>query len=144
MRLRGAAEGCVGGSLCVGIGFKRGIGWTVRRPGSVPYAGTADAMLSDARVRLTTEDVFWVDMRVRILYFGVLQDVVGREREERELAEGTPVSALLKALEEGAESLVWRSVAVAVNRDYVSAAAILCEGDEVALLPPVSGGCQAR
>ncbi|MEO6829935.1 MAG: molybdenum cofactor biosynthesis protein MoaE [Acidobacteriaceae bacterium] len=33
------------------------------------------------------------------------------------------------------------SVAVAVNREYAAPTQVLCEGDEVALLPPVSGGC---
>ena len=36
---------------------------------------------------------------------------------------------------------LWRSLAVAVNREYSSLAVVLREGDEVALLPPVSGGC---
>jgi molybdopterin converting factor small subunit len=35
---------------------------------------------------------------------------------------------------------LWRSLAVAVNREYASQAAVLCDDDEVALLPPVSGG----
>jgi molybdopterin converting factor small subunit len=33
---------------------------------------------------------------------------------------------------------------VAVNREYASLATVLREGDEVALLPPVSGGADAR
>jgi hypothetical protein len=39
---------------------------------------------------------------------------------------------------------VWKSIAVAVNREYAGLAHILNEGDEVALLPPVSGGCYAH
>ena len=39
---------------------------------------------------------------------------------------------------------LWRSLAVAVNREYASQAVVLREGDEVALLPPVSGGCCAH
>jgi hypothetical protein len=35
---------------------------------------------------------------------------------------------------------LWRSLAVAVNREYGSTSIVLQEGDEVALLPPVSGG----
>ena len=34
----------------------------------------------------------------------------------------------------------WTSIAVAVNQEYVQRSAVLREGDEVALLPPVSGG----
>ncbi len=82
-------------------------------------------------------------MRVRLLYFGVLKDVLGREREERALHEGCSLGALLRELEGGAESPVWRTLAVAVNQEYVPAATVLRDGDEVALLPPVSGGCCA-
>jgi molybdopterin converting factor small subunit len=44
---------------------------------------------------------------------------------------------------------LWRSLAVAVNREYSPLNVVLRDGDEVALLPPVSGGllrfgCQAR
>ena len=41
------------------------------------------------------------------------------------------------------EERMWRSLAVAVNREYSSLVEVLCEGDEVALLPPVSGGSSA-
>ena len=39
---------------------------------------------------------------------------------------------------------LWQSLAVAVNREYASLNAVLREGDEVALLPPVSGRCFAQ
>ena len=83
-------------------------------------------------------------MRVKLLYFGVLKDVVGRECEEQELAEGSSVEALLTVLAEGVGSPVWRMLAVAVNREYARPETMLHDGDEVALLPPVSGGCDAR
>jgi molybdopterin converting factor small subunit len=38
---------------------------------------------------------------------------------------------------------VWDSIAVAVNQEYARAGDVLKDGDEVALLPPVSGGCEA-
>ncbi len=81
-------------------------------------------------------------MRVCVLYFGVLKDVVGRGRSEMDLAEGASVAELLEAhrgLAKGAES-VWDSIAVAVNQEYARAGDVLKDGDEVALLPPVSGG----
>ena len=83
-------------------------------------------------------------MRVRVLYFGVLKDVVKRDREEREMAEGGTVGELLAALGREASSAVWSRVAVGVNREYVRLATVLRDGDEVALLPPVSGGRDAR
>ncbi len=42
----------------------------------------------------------------------------------------------------GARGDVWGSLAVAVNQEYAGRERLLAEGDEVALLPPVSGGCE--
>jgi hypothetical protein len=42
------------------------------------------------------------------------------------------------------ETRIWQSTAVAVNREYSSHGAVLRDGDEVALLPPVSGGCREQ
>jgi molybdopterin converting factor subunit 1 len=81
-------------------------------------------------------------MRVCVLYFGVLKDLVGHGRSEMDLAEGASVAELLEAhrgLAKGRESL-WDSIAVAVNQEYARAGDVLKDGDEVALLPPVSGG----
>src|ERR1700742_4855928 len=81
-------------------------------------------------------------MRVRGLYFGVLKDAFGRGDEEMELAGGASVADLIAACQErpaGAGG-VWDSMAVAVHQEYARAADVLKDGDEVALLPPVSGG----
>jgi molybdopterin converting factor subunit 1 len=83
-----------------------------------------------------------VRMRVCVLYFGVLKDLVGHGRSEMNLAEGASVAELLEAhrgLAKGQEAL-WESIAVAVNQEYAKAGDVLKDGDEVALLPPVSGG----
>ena len=81
-------------------------------------------------------------MPIQVLYFGVLKDVFGVERDQIELADGASVAALLLALQGRVPNLpaVWRTIAVAVNREYAGLATVLHEGDEVALLPPVSGG----
>ena len=81
-------------------------------------------------------------MRVCVLYFGVLKDLVGHGRSEMDLAEGASVAELLEAhrgLAKGQEA-IWESIAVAVNQEYARAGDLLKDGDEVALLPPVSGG----
>jgi molybdopterin converting factor subunit 1 len=78
-------------------------------------------------------------MRVKVLYFGVLKESLGRVSEEVELAEGARVADLMARYEN--ESSEWmRSIAVAVNREYARGEDVLRDGDEVALLPPVSGG----
>ena len=82
-------------------------------------------------------------MRVRVLYFGVLKDVMGRRSAEMELAEGSSVAELLAVHRSSgrAADSVWDSIAVAVNQEYARVGDALKDGDEVALLPPVSGGC---
>jgi MoaE-MoaD fusion protein len=79
-------------------------------------------------------------MQVRVLYFGVLKDVLSSNGGGVELPEGATVAQLLERLRKGASHPVWSALAVAVNREYATASAVLHEGDEVALLPPVSGG----
>jgi molybdopterin converting factor subunit 1 len=84
-------------------------------------------------------------MRVKLLYFGVLKELMGREGETLEIAEGANVGALYDQLRAGSSKRdAWPTVAVAVNREYAGLASVLHEGDEVALLPPVSGGCCAH
>ena len=81
-------------------------------------------------------------MRVRLISFGPLKSAFAEGGEWRELRAGESVSGLLAALrEEGrVNEAALRTAAVAVNRDYVRGEHILREGDEVAILPPVSGG----
>jgi molybdopterin converting factor subunit 1 len=84
-------------------------------------------------------------MRVNVLYFAILKDVFGREQEAVELPAGASVRSLLEKLQgRGAiAGAVWGSLAVAINQEYAGADVVLQDGDEVALLPPVSGGCGA-
>jgi molybdopterin synthase catalytic subunit len=88
-------------------------------------------------------------MQVRVLFFGVLKDLLSSSGEAVTLPEGATVVQLLEQLRNGngidhradsAGHAVWSALAVAVNREYAAASAVLHEGDEVALLPPVSGG----
>ncbi len=78
-------------------------------------------------------------MRVHVLYFGVLKDVIGHRDAVMDVPEGASVADLL-ALHRKAGVAVWDSIAVAVNQEYARADDVLKDGDEVALLPPVSGG----
>ena len=79
-------------------------------------------------------------MQVCVLYFGVLKDLMGRSRAEIEMAEGASVTGLLLIHRELAPDKIWDAIAVAVNQEYARAGDVLSDGDEVALLPPVSGG----
>jgi len=86
------------------------------------------------------------NMRVDVLYFGTMKDLVALEQETLELPDASTVEMLMSLLRArtSKQSDLWRTLAVAVNRDYAGQGTVLCDGDEVALLPPVSGGVQSR
>jgi MoaE-MoaD fusion protein len=81
-------------------------------------------------------------MQVRVLYMGRLRDLAGRDKQVVQLADGARVSDLYAELEQHLPKLqaIRDSIAVAVNYEYSEASAELRDNDEVALLPPVSGG----
>ena len=79
-------------------------------------------------------------MLVRVLCFGVLKEWLGAAAATIELPEGATVAALLAELSARRGSDVLRGIAVSVNAQFAAAAQVLREGDEVGLLPPVSGG----
>jgi hypothetical protein len=54
-------------------------------------------------------------MRVRLLYFGVLKDVMGHGRTSMDVAEEMSVTELLAPHRGSGKSSVWDSIAVAVN-----------------------------
>ena len=83
-------------------------------------------------------------MQIRVLFFGVVKDLAGRSSETIELPEGARVEAVLRHYSQLVPRLeaILPSLALAVNQEYSSAESLLRPGDEVALLPPVSGGAQ--
>jgi len=82
-------------------------------------------------------------MRVRVIPFGVLKDWLGAAPVTVELREGASVGDLLAELAVRTTATPLRGIAVSVNAEYATAAHLLHEGDEVGLLPPVSGGSSA-
>jgi molybdopterin converting factor subunit 1 len=80
-------------------------------------------------------------MRVQVLYFGVLRERLKGERVRLDIADGAIVADVLNVYRERVPDFAWDSIAVAVNQEYARAEDVLKDGDEVALLPPVSGGC---
>ena len=81
-------------------------------------------------------------MKIGVLFFGVLKDVVGRSGETVDLPEGARVREVLfyYAREAPRFEAMAASLAISVNQEYSGADRVLREGDEVGLLPPVSGG----
>jgi molybdopterin synthase catalytic subunit len=83
-------------------------------------------------------------MRVRVIAFGILKEWLGSSAAEAELPEDATVGSLLEHLRarlpDRAPKDALSGIAVGVNAEYAQAAHILHDGDEVGLLPPVSGG----
>lgn len=86
-----------------------------------------------------------IDVTVRL--FAMLRERAGTGSLELRLAAGTTVEqALARVAEQGGLGALLERLPVrtAVNRDYADAATVLCAGDELALIPPVSGGAPAE
>jgi molybdopterin converting factor subunit 1 len=84
-------------------------------------------------------------MRVKVLFFGMLKDIVGSAEEQLTVSEGAQLENVFEhyagrfpRLREMASSIV-----LARNQEFSDVSARVSEGDEVAFLPPVSGGSTA-
>ncbi|MGH3072309.1 MAG: molybdenum cofactor biosynthesis protein [Gaiellaceae bacterium] len=76
-------------------------------------------------------------MQVRIRLFAGLRERAGTGGRSLELEDGATLGDVWPALELGAEP---PGLLYAVNRSYAGTDTVLADGDEVALIPPVSGG----
>lgn len=81
-------------------------------------------------------------IRVKVLYFARAREICGRALETWDLSSGATAKDLeaqllrkYEGLSELTESCAW-----AINEDYADASQVLEDGDEVALIPPISGG----
>jgi molybdopterin synthase catalytic subunit len=86
-------------------------------------------------------------MTVSVRLFAILRERAGRDSVEIELPEGATVGDAFARLAEtpGLADLVERMpLRMAVNREYASAGAPISPGDELAVIPPISGGAPAR
>ncbi len=81
-------------------------------------------------------------MQVRVLYLGMLKDVAGRQEEVVQLGDNSRLGDLYSQLQQRIPKLLQfqGAIALAVNYEYSDGAAVLQNNDEVALIPPVSGG----
>jgi molybdopterin converting factor subunit 1 len=83
-------------------------------------------------------------MRVRVLYFAKSREAAGTPEEEFELPSGATTTDLLGAMTAKHAGLasVMTACVLALNHDYLEKdeAVALKDGDEVAVIPPLSGG----
>jgi len=79
-------------------------------------------------------------MQIRVLFFGMLKDLAGRSSDSLTLPENATLGDVLQHYEQAIPRELIASLAMSVNQEYAAPDARLRQGDEVALLPPVSGG----
>jgi molybdopterin synthase catalytic subunit len=81
-------------------------------------------------------------MQIKVLFFGLLKDICGRAEDRLELPAAAPLRMVFEhyAAQFPALAGMAKSVVLARNHEFGNPADLLCDGDEVALLPPVSGG----
>ncbi len=80
-------------------------------------------------------------MKVNVLAFGIAKDIFGGSSVNVELAEHGTTGTLKQSLETSYPRLKQlASYMVAVNNEYAEDDGVLTERDEIAIIPPVSGG----
>jgi molybdopterin synthase catalytic subunit len=81
-------------------------------------------------------------VRVNLLFFASLKDIVGSRQLQLDVPSGSTVGDLLDGLEARHPKLkAYRSIVLtSLNEEYVEAGAPVSDGDELAIFPPVSGG----
>jgi molybdopterin converting factor subunit 1 len=81
-------------------------------------------------------------VRVTVRLFARLRDIAGSAELTRDVTAGATIATVWRQLagEYPELSRYERSISSAVNADYARMDQVLCDGDEVAFLPPVSGG----
>ena len=84
-------------------------------------------------------------MRVRVLFFGMLRDLVGRPSDEVDFPPGADLRAVFEHYGERYPTVrqLAPSIVVARNREFAELSTPVAEGDEIAFLPPVSGGASS-
>ncbi len=80
-------------------------------------------------------------MQISVLLFGIAKDIVGNGTLQLDVDENCSVAQLKeKIVSDYPKFELLKHLAVAVNNEYGNSETIIKAGDEVALIPPVSGG----
>jgi molybdopterin converting factor subunit 1 len=81
-------------------------------------------------------------VRVTVKLFARLRDIAGSSELARDVTPGATIGSVWRELANEYPELAnyERSISSAVNADYAKMDRVLSDGDEVAFLPPVSGG----
>lgn len=80
-------------------------------------------------------------MKITVVAYGIAKDIVGSSQLELETEDGSTVSATLELIKEKFPAFKeLTSILLAVNEEYAEDDHIIQAGDELVLIPPVSGG----
>lgn len=79
-------------------------------------------------------------MKISVLLFAQAREIVGESQVDLTVPDGIDVAGLLKQFVSRFTGLVGLDMKVAVNSEYTENSQVLHDGDEVAIIPPISGG----
>ena len=80
-------------------------------------------------------------MTIDVLFFGIARDFAGSRSMKFDFPKDTSVKSIRSSLEQRYPALNGlKRYAVAVNNEYAGDDVVVNDGDEIAILPPVSGG----
>jgi molybdopterin converting factor subunit 1 len=81
-------------------------------------------------------------VRVKVLFFGMLKDIVGRSEDRIEVDEGARLDSIFERYAREFPRLngLATSIVLASNHQFCDRSEAVRDGDEIAFLPPVSGG----
>ena len=80
-------------------------------------------------------------MKIKIRAFGIAKDILGARTLDLDIAESTSVGGLKAHLiDQHPAFSKLRSLALAINQEYVADTTIISPDDEIVIIPPVSGG----
>jgi molybdopterin synthase catalytic subunit/molybdopterin converting factor small subunit len=103
---------------------------------------TAGSRWLPRRVDIAPKTSILISVQVRVLFFGMLKDIAGGGEQRLTLAEGARLADALARCEQQWPKLgdYLAATAIAINQEFAPVESRLKDGDEIALLPPVSGG----
>ena len=83
-------------------------------------------------------------MQVQVLFFGILKDLAGQRQDSLRLPEHATLEDVIRHYEARHPRLksMFPSIAMSINQEYANPDSQLKDGDEIGLLPPVSGGAE--
>lgn len=79
-------------------------------------------------------------MQIQVLFFGITRDITTKNQLKLDIDQGTTIEKLRLLLQSNYPKLANYTYAIAVNENYAADGFELHQNDQVALIPPVSGG----